>query len=369
MNNIKLNICSIGDPTNSRTWSGTPYHIYCELVNQDCFASSFDSSASKYERKLLNLISKIYYQNSVDFERGIFHRYYYAGKVKRKTNLSLSNLTLHTGTFDLPFYKLPKNQKHYLFCDSTWALWSAYSTTMNGYKKKLLSDAEKMEEISYHQMEHIFTTSTYVKNNLISHYNINSEKITVVGTGLGIIKPFYGLKNYSNNKILFVAKGRFKDKGGYLVLDAFKLALKSNPNLELIIVGQNEYTEKINLPNVKAFGYVPINKLQSIFETCSLFLMPAINEPWGLVYLEALACKMPIVGLNRNSFPEISGYGEYGFALNDTDPVKLAEILLNAFAEPQNLAVIGKRGQDYCLKEYTWQKTVKKIIETINNLQ
>lgn len=367
MAKIKLNISSLGDPTSPSTWSGTPFNIYSELIKINGLENTFNPSPilNKYERKIINLINKIYYKNSRDLGRGFLHRFLRSYKVKKLTKNSNSNRTLHMGTLGLPFYGLAKNQKHYLFCDSTWNLWSSYSTDMVGYSKKLLVDAEILEKKVYKQMNHIFPISEYVKNNLVHHYKIDPNKITVVGAGLGVIKPFYGKKNYSNGKILFAAKGRFEDKGGSLVLEAFKIALKSNPQLELSIVGQNDYTKNINLPNVKVYGFIPIEELQIIFNESSLFLMPAINEPWGLVYLEALACKTPIIGLNRNSFPEISDYGNFGFDLDDADPKKLSIILLNAFEDPQKLEEMGKRAQEHCLNKYSWKNTVATIINTI----
>ena len=361
----------MGDPTNPKTWSGTPFNLYSELKNMNYLGSAFNSYAldNKLEKILIKLIAKFYYSNSVDLGRGYFERYKNAKKVIVETSKSSTNLTLHTGTFDLPFYKLPKNQKHYLFCDSTWNLWSSCSTDMKGYTSKLMEDAEKLERKAYYQMEHIFPISEYVKENLVTHYGVNPKKITVVGTGAGVIKPYFGEKDYSNGKILFAAKGRFEDKGGSLVLEAFRKALKTNPKLELIIVGQNDYTDKIKISEskIKVYGFLPINELQNIFNECSIFLMPAINEPWGLVYIEALTCKMPIIGLNRNGFPEISAKGEYGFGINNSNPDKLSEILLEAFSNPRKLADMGTRGQEYCLNTFTWKSTVSKIINTLIN--
>jgi len=370
LNKIKINICSLGDPKDPKTWSGTPYNLYSELLQMDRLASAFDASVStnKYVHKMISLLSYAYYFKSIDVGRGILHRNLNAKKIEKETKRSISKLTLHTSSLGLPFTRLPKNEKHYLFCDSTWDLWHS-SATRTGYSKKLLYDADKLERKAYSQMDHIFPISEYVKDNLINHYNISQEKITVVGTGLGIIKPFYGEKDYLNGKILFAAKGRFEDKGGPMVLEAFKIALKSNPNLELTIVGQNQYTQSINLPGVKTHGFIAMEDLQRIFNEHSLFLMPAINEPWGLVYLEALACKMPIVGLNRNSFPEISDFGNYGFGLDEASPKMLAKIMVNAYRTPEKLAEMGLKAQEYCLNKFSWNKTVSTIVEKIQDLQ
>lgn len=367
MGGIKLNICSIGDPTDVKTWSGTPYNLYSELVKRNAIGKAFDSNYfdNKYKSIIPRILNKYYYGSSIARERGSFQRYVNAELVKRETSSSSTNLTLHTGTLDLPFLKLPKDQKHYLYCDSTWNLWSSHSTDMSKYSKKLIDHAERLEKKAYLQMAHIFSISEYVKNNLVYHYNIDPNLVTVVGTGLGVISPFFGEKNYLNKKILFAAKGRFEDKGGHIVLEAFKKVLEYNSNIELLIVGQNEYTEKIKLQNVRTLGFVSLHELQAIYNECSLFLMPALNEPWGLVYLEALACKMPIVGLNRNSFPEISGYGKYGFGLDNENPENLAQLIIQAFEDDDMLKEIGQKGQEYCLSNFSWEKTISIILETI----
>lgn len=369
MDNLKINISSLGNPLDPITWSGTPYNIANSLKKKGVLGRAIQSAFqpnSRIGRSLFFRITRFYYQKSKDLERGTLYRYYRSHRLKR--SVSPNSHTLHMGTLDMPFLKLPTNQNHYLYCDSTWHLWSNQSTEMHGYKKRLLQDAEKLERKSYQQFKHIFTISEYVKNDLISHYHINSSKITVVGTGLGIIKPFFKEKDYENNMILFAAKGRFDDKGGQVVLEAFKSAYVKNPQLHLTIVGQNDYKEKIEHPGITSLGFISLEELQELFNTHSLFLMPAINEPWGLVYLEALACKMPIIGLNRNAFPELSGYGKHGYILKDETSSELSNQLLKVMASPEELKQKGESGQKYCLSNFSWENTTEKIISTIQNI-
>lgn len=138
-------------------------------------------------------------------------------------------------------------------------------------------------------------------------------------------------------------------------------------SLELSIIGKEAHTEKINDTHVKTFGHLPIFDLQKIFNESSILIMPAANEPWGLVYLEALACKIPIIGLNKNSFPEISQYGEYGFGLDEQDPHKLAGLLIDVFKKPEELMEMGTKAQAYCLGKYSWHKTALRISKVISS--
>ena len=193
-----------------------------------------------------------------------------------------------------------------------------------------------------------------------------ADDITVVGTGRGRLEAWHGDKDYGNHKILFAAKERFTDKGGHILLDAFRMAVAQNPKLELHVVGQESYKEIFaGVPNVHIYGFIPFEELQGLFNTSSLFVLPALNEPWGLVYLEALACKMPIVGLNRNSFPEFSQYGKFGFGVDNESPESLANVLIKAFEEPAKLKQMGEEGQAWCLANFGWDKMVDRIVNKI----
>ena len=366
---IKINLsCASGVPSNPRTWSGTTNNFLQELKKKGSLNTDFES---KINNKLFNFLNNLLgrYYSTIKKRQGIgllgwpLMRYFKSASNIYLTRKSKSSHTLHFGTLDLPFIVKPTSQTHYLYTDGSWNLWSKFDT-QNTHSDHLISEINKLEKKSYEQVAHIFTTSEYVKQDLINYYKIAPEKLTVVGTGTGIIQPFYGSKEYNNRKILFVAKGRFTDKGGDLVLETFKRLVERNPAYQLSIVGQSDYTN-INHPNIHTYGFIPINELQDLFNTHSLFLMPAINEPWGLVYIEAMLCKMPIIGLNRNSFPELSGYGKWGVGIENPDPEQLVEIIENIFGDLDKMEAMGNEAQKFALKNFLWSLTVEKVLENI----
>lgn len=362
---LKINLCAIGEPSSLRTWSATPFNLLTELKKRDQCATAFDASYPKLIRMLLSLIALPFY-GKYDLIRSPVRRYACAWKAAHQTGQSISNLTLHTSTLSLPFYKMPLSQRHYLYIDSSWKLISDYAITSKPYSPRLVVSADSLERTAYQQVAHIFSISHYVKDNLVNYYKISPDKVTVVGTGLGVIKPFYGEKNYKEKKILFVAKQSFYDKGGGLVIAGFKQACQIDPDLKLTIVGSGEAERYADHPNITVTGFVPLPELQSLFEESCLFLMPALYEPWGLVFLEAMACKMPIVGLNRNSFPELSGYGKHGFGIESADPAELAAILVDACNNPERLKSMGEKAQDFCLSQFSWKKTVAAILDSVS---
>jgi glycosyltransferase involved in cell wall biosynthesis len=366
----RIAVCSpVGDPLSAATWSGTPAAICTVLRERGRLGPTLDSSnyGGRVLPRVAQRLSQMYYGQSFDIGRGRFERWLRSRLVQKKFSAAGATDVLHTSTYDLPLHGRTPTMRHFLFCDSTWNLWSKHATTLPLYNAKLVSDSERLERTAYRQMTHIFPISEYVRANLIEHYNVPPERVTAVGTGRGAIHPFTGSKDPSRETILFVAKERFEDKGGAMLIEGFKLARRIRPTLRLTVLGDERYRQALRaVPNVEVHGYVSSEQLQQLFNESILFAMPALNEPWGLVYLEALSCRMPVLGLNRNALPEITQGCRFGFCVDTATPEAICATLLDAFSDRARLERMGVEGQAYCLANYTWERTVGRIVETID---
>ncbi len=138
------------------------------------------------------------------------------------------------------------------------------------------------------------------------------------------------------------------------------------PDLKLVIVG-SDYLKDVcrGITNVDVTGFIPWERLQELFDKASLFAMPALSEPWGLVYLEALACKLPILGLNRNSLPEITQYGKFGYLVDNPVKEEIADAIERAFSNTDEMRKKGEDGQLYCLENFQWELCAQKILSKI----
>lgn len=60
----KINVCSLQDPTNPKTWSGTPYRICSELSRIGCLENTFSSQTqlNSYETFAIKVLQKLYYK-------------------------------------------------------------------------------------------------------------------------------------------------------------------------------------------------------------------------------------------------------------------------------------------------------------------
>jgi len=207
----------------------------------------------------------------------------------------------------------------------------------------------------------IFTFNEWTRKSIIEDFGVAAEKVHNVGFGANL-NPYLAGKKYDNGLILTVLRrGNEELKGLNLLLQGFKIAHNQNRNLKLAVVG----TTCEAMAGVTYYEGHPRSKTISLFQEAALYAMPAIFEPNGMVFPEALSCKAPILGLDRLAFPEFAGYGKYGFIVHP-DPQDIADKILYALDNPQLLEKMGREGQEFAIKRYSWEVVVQKMLDTIN---
>ena len=144
----------------------------------------------------------------------------------------------------------------------------------------------------------------------VVYYGFQKD-ITTNSEGLNLISSLMNAQN-SNYKIGTI--GRLVPQKNYpTLLSAFSNILKSAPNTELYIVGEgNLKKDLIELSNSLGINDKVhwLGKTQYIKEFLSkmdLFILPSKYEGFGLVLLEAMVAKKPIIAANNSAIPEVLG--------------------------------------------------------------
>ena len=174
-------------------------------------------------------------------------------------------------------------------------------------------------------------------------YSVDNEYfIYKVGSAKKRIKEIkikYGIPN-ENKNILYASK-LMKRKNPIDLLKAFELLKKNFDNVNLIFVGTGEeeillknFVNEHNIKNVFYLGFLNQTELPEAFAISYVFLLPAINEQWGLIINEAMYAGLPIVISDVvGAVPDlvIDGINGYSFTAGNIDQLadKLYLILSN----------------------------------------
>lgn len=368
---IRMAITSVfGDPLQPATWSGAPSNLARELGGLGIEVLSAHPRLPRH-KGLWHVWRHMLLSGSLPLRRESVMRDPAARRMRSRavTEIARSrgvDRLLHTGTLDLPISGPDEGVRHYLYTDHTWDLAMRFRVGEGHRESREFKRIDRFERSAYEASHHIFTFSHYVRENLIDHYGIPPERVTRVGSGYGRIRPYSGPKDYTHGPLLFVAKHLFAEKGGHLAVKAFRLAQRRRPSLRLVIAGHDRWRSLVgDEPGIHAVGHLSWEALEELFHSASLLLQPMLNDPWGQVYLEALGSRTPVIGLDRNGLPEITGEGRYGFLVPAPDPVMLAETLIDAVSDPDRLAQMGVDGRRHVVASYSWRRVAEAIATTI----
>ena len=241
-----------------------------------------------------------------------------------------------------------------------------------GISEDSLKTKYKQQFDTVHQTEAIFTHSSYGADSIARDFGYPREKIYPIGAGASLQfnqKNLIKVERYSRASILFVGRN-WERKGGPLVYQAF-LKLKARiPHATLTIVGPDEAPvsgEGIIFEGfLRKHKYFERRRLKRLFEQSSLFCTPSVCETWGLVYVEAAASGLPIVGTNEWAMPDIVLNGQTGILCLERSPQALAEAMVNILSSPSRARDMGLAATNHVRDVLDWPNVVDRMLSVIS---
>jgi starch synthase len=196
-----------------------------------------------------------------------------------------------------------------------------------------------------------------------------------VGVNLDEIPEVFPGKRYDTKQILFIGVD-FPRKGGPLLLKAFREVRAVHPEAVLHIVGPHELHMPAELAvGVNHHGFlnkaVPGDaaKLNELFRTCSVFVMPSVYEPFGIAPLEAMVHQIPAVVSRAWALEETVTHDVTGAHVEPGSLDDLIARLRTMLGNPDLLQRLGAAARASVLERHTWPQVVSRIIAEIGMFQ
>lgn len=101
-------------------------------------------------------------------------------------------------------------------------------------------------------------------------------------------------------------------------------------------------------------------QLAQEYQKTQLVVYTPVQEPFGLVPLEAMACGTPVLGIAEGGVPETVIEGVTG-RLSPRDPARFAEILQEMLKQPDLLRKMGQNGVDIVRKIWSWEQSTQTV--------
>ena len=230
------------------------------------------------------------------------------------------------------------------------------------------------------QVDRFVTVSQYTKERFLGWAPLRAEQGHVVpdcidldayspGPKRDALLDRYGLRD----RTILLTLGRLSSDEQYKVHDEVLEVLpdlaEKVPDVAYLVCGDGD--DRLRLERkagrlgvsdrVVFAGYVPEEEKEDHYRLADAFVMPGRGEGFGIVYLEALACGVPVVASSADASREAVRDGQLGAVVDPDDPSDVKEGVLKALQGPTGVP----KGLDYFSVERfreRWQRVVRELI-------
>ena len=233
---------------------------------------------------------------------------------------------------------------------------------------------------SARRASHIIAISESTKRQLVTHYDIAPEKISVVTPAVDVnkykpatdqevdaVKAKYGItKPY----LLYLGTIEPRKNIRSILEGYLELPEEIQSQYQLVLAGgkgwldEEIYELAYRLPegSLVRTGYVVDGDEPALYTGATLFLYPSHYEGWGMQLLEAMACGTPVITARNSSLPE-SG-GDAAAYVKTGDAKELSELIESLLKDQKRREEMVRLGTIH-IKKFTWEASAKVLAEVL----
>ena len=183
------------------------------------------------------------------------------------------------------------------------------------------------------------------------------------------------------DKAVIISVGRLVHrKGQDKLISALPAIRAAVPNVHLVLVGVGPHQKflenlvaKLNIADCVTFiGRINYSELPKYICVGDIFAMPSRSrffglevEGLGIVYLEASACGLPVVGGKSGGAPDAVLVGETGVVVDGTSSSEIAEACIDLLNNPELCALMGATGRTWIIENWRWEIWATKYAELL----
>ncbi|MAT44682.1 MAG: hypothetical protein CL609_20295 [Anaerolineaceae bacterium] len=222
------------------------------------------------------------------------------------------------------------------------------------------------------------------RTNLITKWNIPSQKIEVIENGTDLISLLEqkDIKNFSQtdpdsiNTVKIVYLGGFYPwHGTKTLITAFARCKPNFPNSELILIGAgtgfNEAKSLVSQLGLEQFvtftGQIPAQEYAPILANADIGVSPYCNwiEYSGLKLFDYKAAGLAIIASGENDNPKTLTHDQTGLIIPPCDEEVLIQALSHLLNDPQKRQKLGQNARHEAEQKHTWKMTGQHIDQVL----
>ncbi len=163
-------------------------------------------------------------------------------------------------------------------------------------------------------------------------------------------------------------------KGHTYLIKAVQKVVKVIPEAKFLFVGDGEIKSKLS-EEIKSldlqeniFMLGSRNDIATILSCINVFLLPSLNEGFGMVLIEAMAARKPVIATNVGGILEVVKDGKTGILVPPKDPEAFSSAIIKLYNNPELSRRMGQAGYSRARNLFDIKTTVREFEDLYNKL-
>jgi starch synthase len=239
-----------------------------------------------------------------------------------------------------------------------------------------------IERYTVEQADRVIAVSEEMKADILRYYNISADKVVVIYNGIDLEqyqpttdRGYLIEKGISGPYLLFV--GRISRQKGILqLMDAMELL--KDTGLKLVLCASAPDTPELetqvrqqvaaNSNIIWINEMVPKSKVIQLYSHALMFVCPSIYEPFGIINLEAMACRTPVVASRVGGIKEVVVDGTTGILVEPDQPQELAAAIRRLSGQAELARQFQDTGRQRVERYFGWDVIAQRTVELYQQL-
>ncbi len=219
----------------------------------------------------------------------------------------------------------------------------------------------------------VIVCSSYMERELRGFFQLPSDKLSIIPNGVSV-EEFASKAQYkppAGEKYIFFIGRLVREKGVQVLIDAAPKILAACPEARFIIAGTGPYEEHLRVRvrerglehRVYFAGYVNDQMRNRLYSQSSVAVFPSLYEPFGIVALEGMAARTPVVVADTGGLSEIVDHGVDGLKCFVGSPDSLADNIVAVLRDPALAGRLRENGYEKVRNKYSWFAIAGKTLD------
>lgn len=195
---------------------------------------------------------------------------------------------------------------------------------------------------------------------------VSANKIKVIPNGVNL-DQIPSRDEIRPGQIICVSRLSW-EKGLNFLIEAWPLVLTEFSNAKLLIVGEGPerkgIEEQISLARLSASvvltGRLPHSEVLKKMTESEIFICPSLAEGLGIVFIEAQACGVPVIGTNVGGIPDVIDHEKTGLLISPGSALAIGNAIIRLLSDPALRLKLSRCAQGVSGR-YDWRKIVSEI--------